>query len=329
MRKFYLTLSLLCLYCFPSLFGQDRVSTIVSDRFANTSSYPKLVQSFQKYIPIYENFHLEKKFKLTKTGDTITQYYLTDDYEQVYKEGCFINGKKNGLWKFFYFGKSTKDQSNRFALRSMGVYKNDSLIEYLGSTRCIKILSPGIDPITSQKVVNIFEDLELRSILYTVENGESKFQMELAALQVICDYLKESKSNAIIYHWKDDLLQEEKHITNGIPVKSTWYDITLDDLQNKAIITGKKSYINDTLHKEEYFYTSDIGGKEIKHYYSSGRLKSHQFFNKKNEKTGKWKAYHPNGQIQFIGKFKNGKRTGVWKTFDINGNLLSKNKIKK
>lgn len=42
------------------------------------------------------------------------------------------------------------------------------------------------------------------------------------------------------------------------------------------------------------------------------------------KQSGKWKRYHPNGELYDVGEYVDGKKAGAWKCYDMNGRLTCK-----
>lgn len=48
-------------------------------------------------------------------------------------------------------------------------------------------------------------------------------------------------------------------------------------------------------------------------------LKQEGKFNKNEQKVGKWKYYHDDGELKYVGKYKQGKLNGKWIGYYDNG----------
>lgn len=59
-----------------------------------------------------------------------------------------------------------------------------------------------------------------------------------------------------------------------------------------------------------------VDGSVWTSFYENGHVKSEgKFSNSYHLKTGRWKYFHPDGQLKAIGKYKYGHRVGKWKFF--------------
>lgn len=327
MKNLYtLILLSLCMSLSAQRFYPDRSLEIESQVYS--SSMPELRFSFSKYIPIYERVPLSiDSSALDKNGNSIYEYTLTDAYYQIYRKGPKKNNKKEGTWDYYFFGEMAEgDRSNKMALRSRAFFHNDRLMEIVCGGNNIVILSKdGISPKASNQIINIVEDLELRYPVYIAIFRESTYNLEAVALSLIEEIIKKDKSQAEVFHYKHNKLQEYQNISDGVIKDDIWLDITQDGLSNEIKVQRKKKYINEVLILDEE-YLAENNGKYVRSYYENGTRQSKGKYNPENEKTGKWKSYYPNGNVFETGKFIDGEKSGVWKRYNEEGKLIEKTK---
>lgn len=311
-----------------NLYGQRFYTdySMHSDPDAYSTSTPELINGFRDYIPLHERVDLRNEIdSITPEGDTIIRIKTFDDYDQTYQQGILRNNKREGIWNYYFFGENSGgDRSNKDAFRSKAFFVNDCLHELIGSANQIRIVATdGLSPKLSTKVIDLFEDLELRSPYYVTVLGEDISKLESAAITVLKELLASEDCNVDLFQYRHDVIQEETTIRNGKVDETVFYKLRLDGLSNKISIESKKTYKNDILiHMEAYPEYEDI--TYVSTYYQDGTRQSEGKLDKDKMKTGKWKSYYPNGNIFEKGNFNKGKKVGKWRRYDQEGNLVSK-----
>lgn len=61
--------------------------------------------------------------------------------------------------------------------------------------------------------------------------------------------------------------------------------------------------------------SSSYAQTEKKTFYTTGQIKEVAQYDKNGKLTGEAKAYHPNGKLERIGQYQNGKQIGEWKQY--------------
>ncbi|MFA8299260.1 MAG: hypothetical protein ACEPOV_03785 [Hyphomicrobiales bacterium] len=281
--------------------------------------------NLEKYLPMYESSIIESKGDYRdgkKHGNWV--YYFTSMDNQKYKSGSYIDGKKDGVWKYYYEGISVADQTNDYAIRSIESYKDGLLLEYLGSTQNLKIEFPlGLDKENAKEFNRICEGLEFLSLDYYRKHGEDQFRIEKAAVELIGEVIKSAKTDANIFHYYNDSIQDAIYYKDGMQKKRIYYTYKGRTLLNKKV------YKNENLEYKIVFVEGNRENQNIYTYYDNGNTKSYKEIRKSTQPNGIWTSYYEDGKTKSSQKYSNGLKHGWYKEYDSQGKLKNKIKYKK
>ena len=271
-----------------------------------------LKQGLQKYY--YKDGKLKKTIYFDKGKESgISKEYSQEGVVIViteYRNGIITlreninrndrNGKKQGVWKFFYEDGITKEECFYVNGKKNGYFK-----EY------------------SQEGV-------LKNITKYL-NDEIQYDVpELAKYELRTDYYPDG-SVKVVGSYKDGVSEgvRREYGKDGKIEKGYMFEkgkITGEGIvDEKGLRQGfwKEYYDNEKL-KPEGYYTGNIKTGDWKFYTENEKIKQTGHFNKSGFQTGEWKWFYEDGKIQKTENFNNGVLEGIMEEYDEKGVLTAK-----
>lgn len=247
-------------------------------------------------------------------------YYFGSVENNKFSKGVYIQGKKNGVWTKYHFGKYER-------IRTKELFKDDSLLLYKyfndSNERIIELkpkngLSPEfasfMDGVMSYKIPL----LNLQNM--TTESYPNETYVD--CVNEICHQLsKENSESEVSLYYTNGRLMENRFVNSELNKKTSY-----------SYYYGKLSKVsefdNEVLISKKILIELDTSHFELMHYYPNKKLNYTEQF-KDGLKSGKWTQYFQNGKKKLTCYYANDLLHGILKEWNIEGELIRKESYKK
>jgi len=272
--------------------------------------YKKHTNHNEKKVLIEEGFLDKNNAKIGKW----IKYDIRTGY--ITKEGSYLKGKKNGIWKLYYNKKLTQEKK----------YHNDTIISEKGF-----FLDGNL------KYIHYYKDTKSdgKWLYYHKPNILGSFtKYKNGKIIVLKDYYKNgdlkfhSKKNKITSYLKGNKVFSEKYLDKGKLSKILTYYFN-GRVKKSVEYNSNQRIVKITEYYKDGKLLSVTNNGEYRAYDNKGNLLIEGKVKRHNLKYGKWVSYYTNGQTKIEGFFDNSGMVKELINYDKNGQIISVKNIER